>query len=75
MCGLVAVFERDGRPVPPPVLRAMTGALAHRGPDGEGYWHGPGVGLGHRRLAVIDPADGAQPMAAGDLRVVFNGEI
>jgi asparagine synthase (glutamine-hydrolysing) len=61
-------------------LRAMTGALAHRGPDGEGEWlaeTSPPVALGFRRLAILDIAGGAQPMATDDgaLVVVFNGEI
>ena len=60
-------------------IRRMTAALVHRGPDGEGYFadqHLP-VFLGSRRLAVIDPKLGAQPMwdATGDVCVVFNGEI
>lgn len=75
MCGLagfVGVGDED-------VLREMTAALVHRGPDGEGYYsdhHAP-VYLGHRRLIVIDPSGGPQPMwdAAGTIGVVFNGEI
>jgi len=58
----------------------MTAALAHRGPDGEGYFHAPGpegASLGHRRLAVIDLSGGRQPMTSADGRwtIVFNGEI
>lgn len=55
----------------------MTDALVHRGPDGAGVWTAPGVGLGHRRLSIIDLAGGAQPMATpdGDVVVSFNGEI
>ncbi len=52
--------------------------LAHRGPDGSGIWTAPGVGLGHRRLAIIDLSEAAaQPMLAADRRqaVMFNGEI
>ena len=60
-------------------LGAMTAALAHRGPDGEGAYRDPEqrVFLGHRRLAIVDIADGAQPMwdAAGEIGVVYNGEI
>ncbi len=60
-------------------LKAMTDALAHRGPDGEGFYRDPvaRVFLGMRRLAVIDIATGQQPMsdAEGDVWVVFNGEI
>jgi asparagine synthase (glutamine-hydrolysing) len=55
----------------------MTDALAHRGPDGSGVWTAPGVGLGHRRLSIIDLAGGAQPMATTDgaIIITFNGEI
>jgi asparagine synthase (glutamine-hydrolysing) len=60
-------------------LRRMSAVLVHRGPDGEGTWRDPvdPVWLAHRRLAVLDPAGGGQPMATpdGDLVVVFNGEI
>lgn len=55
----------------------MCDAMAHRGPDGEGVWTAPGVGLGHRRLSIIDLAGSPQPMASADGRamLVFNGEI
>jgi asparagine synthase (glutamine-hydrolysing) len=55
----------------------MADTLAHRGPDGSGVWTAPGVGLGHRRLSIIDLAGGVQPMLSGDSRlaIVFNGEI
>jgi asparagine synthase (glutamine-hydrolysing) len=54
----------------------MTGALAHRGPHGEGHWSVPGVTLGHRRLAIVDLSDaGAQPMSHAGLTVTYNGEL
>jgi len=55
----------------------MTDALTHRGPDDDGYVHGEGLSLGVRRLSVIDPAGGGQPISNEDrsLWVVFNGEI
>lgn len=60
-------------------LASMTASLAHRGPDGDGLWADPerSVFLGHRRLAIIDLAGGAQPMwnADGSIGIVFNGEI
>jgi len=56
-------------------LRQMTDLLKHRGPDAEGFWHDQGIYLGHRRLSIIDLATGQQPMWAGRLGVVFNGEI
>jgi asparagine synthase (glutamine-hydrolysing) len=64
-------------PVDAGVVRAMARALAHRGPDGEGFRSGPGYLLGHRRLAIVDIAGGDQPMAdaSGRVWVTFNGEI
>lgn len=55
----------------------MTRTLAHRGPDGEGYYNADGIALGHRRLSVIDLETGQQPMTTSDGRytIVFNGEI
>jgi asparagine synthase (glutamine-hydrolysing) len=55
----------------------MTEAVRHRGPDGAGYWRGPGAGLGVRRLAIIDPAGGQQPIGSedGGVVVICNGEI
>jgi asparagine synthase (glutamine-hydrolysing) len=78
MCGIAGVLNLDGRAVSGPVLRSMTDAIAHRGPDGEGFFIDGTVGLGHRRLAIIDlsPA-GQQPMvtAAADYVLTYNGEI
>ncbi len=78
MCGIAGLIHRDGQPVSPAVLQRMTDAVAHRGPDGEGHWIEGPVGLGHRRLAIIDlsPA-GQQPMVSADHRYVlsYNGEI
>ncbi|MDQ4086652.1 MAG: asparagine synthase (glutamine-hydrolyzing) [Pseudomonadota bacterium] len=78
MCGIAGLLNLDGAPVSPVVLRAMTDAIAHRGPDGEGHWIEGNVGFGHRRLAVIDlsPA-GQQPMVSADHRYLlnYNGEV
>ena len=78
MCGITGIIHLDGAPVSPVVLQRMTDAIAHRGPDGEGHWIDGNVGIGHRRLAVIDlsPA-GHQPMISADQRYVlsYNGEI
>lgn len=59
------------------LLEAMTATLVHRGPDGEGFDCRGGIGLGHRRLAIVDLATGDQPMANedGNVLVIFNGEI
>lgn len=78
MCGIAGIFHRTtAKPVDPLRVQAMTDAIAHRGPDGAGVWTAPGVGLGHRRLAIIDLGGGQQPMATVDGRIitVFNGEI
>ncbi len=55
----------------------MSDALAHRGPDGSGVWTAPGIGLGHRRLAIVDAEGGAQPMldAAGRIAVISDGKV
>lgn len=78
MCGIAGLVNFDGAPLAPPVLKRMTDAIAHRGPDGEGHWIDGPVGLGHRRLAIIDlsPA-GQQPMISADHRYVlsYNGEV
>ncbi len=80
MCGIAGMFHRDGRPVDRGRLAAMALAIAHRGPDGEGFLVDdgcPSVGLASRRLAIIDIAGGAQPMSTSDgaLSLVYNGEI
>ena len=54
MCGIAGLIQLDGAPVSPVALQRMTDAIAHRGPDGEGQWIEGPVGLGHRRLAIID---------------------
>ncbi len=77
MCGIAGIFNVDGRPVDVALLRAMTLAISHRGPDGDGFHVDGPVGLGHRRLAIIDLATGDQPMrsADGTIALVFNGEL
>ncbi len=76
MCGIVGVFTSDGR-VAPEILRAMAGSIRHRGPDDDGFFVEERVGIGMRRLSIIDLAGGAQPIANEDetLQIVFNGEI
>ena len=78
MCGIAGIVELRGDAVSPAILQRMTNAIAHRGPDGEGHWIDGPVGIGHRRLAIIDlsPA-GHQPMISSDHRYVisYNGEI
>jgi asparagine synthase (glutamine-hydrolysing) len=80
MCGIAGAVVSPGCSIDPQRLEAMTAVIAHRGPDGAGLWIAPDgrVGLGHRRLSIIDlsPA-GAQPMVSrsGRYVVTFNGEI
>jgi asparagine synthase (glutamine-hydrolysing) len=77
MCGITGKLTYDSEPVSTELLEAMTHAVSHRGPDAAGYYVGEGVGLGHRRLSIIDLATGDQPLANEDetVWVVFNGEI
>ena len=78
MCGIAGIFHRDGRPASLVALKAMTDLIAHRGPDGEGHYRDGPIGLGHRRLSIIDLSDAArQPMITRDGRYVitYNGEI
>ena len=75
MCGIAGF--RLTEPADAACLAAMTAALTHRGPDGMGYFAERGVGLGHRRLSILDLSTGAQPQTSEDnsVVVVFNGEI
>lgn len=78
MCGIVGIVERDlSRPVVADDLARMVQQLHHRGPDEEGSITLPGVGLGMRRLAIVDLKSGQQPIPneTGDIKVVANGEI
>jgi len=78
MCGIAGLVDLNGeRGADRGLLERMTNTLAHRGPDGSGLHLEPGIGLGHRRLAIIDLAGGHQPLANedGSVLVTFNGEI
>jgi asparagine synthase (glutamine-hydrolysing) len=75
MCGIAGILHFDGTPVQPALLDAMGDAIKHRGPDGEGTFVDGRVGLHHKRLSIIDLVTGQQPMTAGPLTIVFNGEI
>src|ERR1700692_505584 len=78
MCGIAGILYSDSSHTPErALLQAMGDAIAHRGPDAEGFWDEPGVGLVHRRLSIIDLAGGDQPIANedGSVQVIFNGEI
>jgi asparagine synthase (glutamine-hydrolysing) len=77
MCAIVGLFGHDGKAADAAAVLAMRDVVAHRGPDGEGVFLDGHVGLGHRRLSIIDLSTGDQPMSSPDERVtvVFNGEI
>jgi len=78
MCGIAGKFHfNHTQPIDTERLTAMTTAVAHRGPDADGFYVGPGIGLGHRRLSIIDLSTGDQPLSNEDhtIWVVFNGEI
>src|SRR3954451_12597701 len=78
MCGIAGLVYADpSRPADRSILKGMADAIAHRGPDAEGFLAEPGVGLAHRRLSIIDLAGGDQPIGNEDssVQVVFNGEI
>jgi asparagine synthase (glutamine-hydrolysing) len=77
MCGIVGKFDFNGAPVDGACIRAMCDTIAHRGPDDEGQFTSGPIGLGMRRLSIIDLSGGHQPMqtADADITIVFNGEI
>ena len=83
MCGIAGYFSTRAREDLSQALQCMTGAITHRGPDDEGYFESTTadgrarVGLGHRRLSIIDLTTGHQPLgnADGTVQIVFNGEI
>jgi len=81
MCGIAGIFRTAGeQPVEPSLIEKMNQSILHRGPDGDGIWMSPDrrIGLGHRRLSIIDLSnDAGQPMSnqEGSIIVTFNGEI
>ena len=78
MCGICGILTRNPSLVPDrDLLERMRDVITHRGPDGAGLHLGPGVGLGHRRLSIVDVAHGQQPMYSDDRRfvIVYNGEV
>ncbi len=77
MCGIAGFVATEPSESSARDLASMTDAIAHRGPDGHGYYHDAWAHLGHRRLSIIDVSGGQQPMAneSGTLCIVYNGEI
>jgi asparagine synthase (glutamine-hydrolysing) len=76
MCGIAGLWNRDHRPVDAERLRALTDRMTHRGPDASGFFEDGDLGLGHRRLSIIDVAHSHQPMhSESGLSIVYNGEL
>src|SRR4051812_45459969 len=77
MCGIAGFVRNDGQVADRGIVERMTAALAHRGPDGEGFHVDGPAALGHRRLSIIDVAGGAQPLANEDdtVWITYNGEL
>jgi asparagine synthase (glutamine-hydrolysing) len=77
MCGICGAFSFSGAPVDRSLIDKMTQVIQHRGPDGSGSFVSGRIGLGHRRLSIIDLSGGAQPISNEDetIQVIFNGEI
>lgn len=78
MCGIVGILNQKNQEVNANILQKMADAIAHRGPDGEGIFLSGSIGLGHRRLAILDLSSAAQqPMKTADQRFVisYNGEV
>lgn len=74
MCGIAGEIDFKNE-VKKQLLNKMSAALTPRGPDAEGYFFGENVGFAHRRLIVIDPENGKQPMSYGDYTLIYNGEL
>ena len=78
MCGIVGIFDlKAKRPMPRELVSRMNDSQLHRGPDEVGLHFEPGLGLGHRRLSIIDLSTGQQPLfnEDGSVVIVYNGEI
>ena len=77
MCGICGIFEPGGTVVQQSTLKKMADTIRHRGPDDEGFYACGPIGLGHRRLSIIDVAGGHQPLSNedGSVWIAFNGEI
>ena len=77
MCGFVGFINHKDTKKSKQIIKEMCDLIAHRGPDGEGYYVNKNIALGHRRLSIVDIKGGAQPMynESKDICIVFNGEI
>src|SRR6516225_2701130 len=78
MCGIAGIIDlTDRRTIAPEAIRAMAGAIVHRGPDEDGFLERPGLAFASRRLSIVGLFDGRQPISNedGSVSVVFNGEL
>jgi asparagine synthase (glutamine-hydrolysing) len=78
MCGIAGIFSQNKNNINHGLIKSMTDAIAHRGPDGEGHFVSENICFGHRRLAILDLSEhGKQPMFSDDgkITITFNGEI
>src|SRR4051812_10687929 len=78
MCGISGIVRRQADDRLPDLIKKMNDAMAHRGPDADGFWIGDGIAFGHRRLSILDLSSAAnQPFqdASGRYIMVFNGEV
>src|SRR5215475_5163014 len=79
MCGIAGIVNltSPGRDIDAPIVYRMADALFHRGPDEDGFFFRPGLGMANRRLSIVGLADGKQPISNEDrsVSVVFNGEL
>ena len=79
MCGIcgVALSSRSTAVVDRSTIERMRDVITHRGPDGAGMFVQGRIGLGHRRLSIVDPEAGQQPMASddGSIQIIYNGEV
>ena len=78
MCGIAGIYNLNGENVSKSILKEMTNSIKHRGPDGDGFFIENNIGLGHRRLSILDLSmAGNQPMESANQRYVlsYNGEV
>ena len=71
MCGICGIFNLDDKPATSDLIKKMNTTMIHRGPDGDGIFADRNVGLGHRRLSIIDLSTGDQPMSSSDGQVTI----
>ena len=76
MCGISLIISKTNDAVAAELVKSMNDRVAHRGPDGEGFYFNTNFAMGHRRLSIVDLSDaGLQPMKRGDDYIIFNGMI